>query len=326
MTALSVGVPTYNQADFLGKTLDSLLDQTEPPLEIVVSENHSTDDTPRVLERFAGRVRVVRPDEHLSMAANWNFCVSQTRGEWVALLSSDDLARPNYVATLSRGGAGTVLVRGEVERIDQSDRFRGDSPYHGPRVAPYPENLREQLYFTKTHFGAAAWRREAWEAVGGFPEEFALAADWAFWLRLAPHGAFKNEPERVLRYRETHREKEQDARRVPAWFDDTARLYREVMPPLTRDAGIPDEELRRGARWACYAQLHRASLVVPAGERRAATDRIRAWAAECGLDDALARFERGDRLPRKNYGKLRMLMSNISHGLKRLRHRLAGGS
>ena len=60
---LSVVVPAYNQGPFVGETLESLLTQTRPADEILVSDNHSTDETPRVLEAYRDRIRVVRPKD-----------------------------------------------------------------------------------------------------------------------------------------------------------------------------------------------------------------------------------------------------------------------
>ncbi len=68
---LSIGIPAYNQGEYLRETLASLVHQVDASTEIVVSENHSTDNTPAVLEEFAGRVRVVRPPVHMPMMAHW---------------------------------------------------------------------------------------------------------------------------------------------------------------------------------------------------------------------------------------------------------------
>ena len=98
---LSIGVPAYNQGSYLAETLESLLNQETPFHEIVVSNNHSTDSTAEVLESFAGRVRVVTPPKHLTMAGNWNFTISQLTGDWISLLSSDDLALPNFARSVT---------------------------------------------------------------------------------------------------------------------------------------------------------------------------------------------------------------------------------
>ena len=57
----SVGIPTFNQADFLEETILSLLNQTRPPDEIVISDHFSTDRTPEIIAKYSGHVRHVQP-------------------------------------------------------------------------------------------------------------------------------------------------------------------------------------------------------------------------------------------------------------------------
>ena len=102
---LSVGIPTLNQADFLAQTLDSLLTQTRPPDEILVSDHYSTDNTQEVLSRYAGRIRVVQPPPGVNLTGQYNFTLSSMTGDWLTLLSSDDIARPTFCETLLRGAA-----------------------------------------------------------------------------------------------------------------------------------------------------------------------------------------------------------------------------
>ena len=323
--SVSVGVPTYNQADYLAETLDSLLAQTVAPLEIVVSENHCTDETPRVLEAYADRVRIVRPEHHLSMAANWNFLLARMRGEWAVLLSSDDVAKPGYVAALARGirrHSHAVLVRGDLERIDAAGARLGGWRYRGPRVAAYPQNLAEQIGAPRTRFGAAAWRRAAWEQAGGFPEEFALTADWGLWLRLAPLGAVVHEPEEVLRYRETHWPREVEAKRLLAWIKDLELLYEEFLPPLATAAGLSAAETQKAARSCCLEALRRAQGLFPLGDRPPLVELISDWATQYGLEEFLERFARGAPIRRKGYGPLRSAVSSVGSGFKKLRYRL----
>ena len=97
---LSVGIPAYNQGQYLASAIRSLLEQTLQPLEIVVSDNFSTDVTSLVLEQFKGQIRIVRPPSHMGMMEHWNFLVSKMQGEWFSILSCDDIAKPNFVSTL----------------------------------------------------------------------------------------------------------------------------------------------------------------------------------------------------------------------------------
>ena len=90
---VSVVVPAYNYARYLPKAIDSALGQTHPPLEVIVVDDGSTDDTPRVLAAYADRIRVIRQANQGAGAAR-NAGIAAARGEYVAFLDSDDLWHP----------------------------------------------------------------------------------------------------------------------------------------------------------------------------------------------------------------------------------------
>ncbi len=306
---LSVGVPAYNQGPFLRETLDSLLAQDEAPHEVVVSENHSTDETPEVLREYEGRVRVVRPPEHLSMMANWNFLVSHLRGEWFALLSSDDVALPNYVADLKRGigrSERAVLVRGGVEKIGPDGTLQKVKHISRiPDVSSPPRTLTEQLYGVKVSFAAFAARKEAWERVGGYPSECQLAGDWGFTMRLAPLGDFVRVPSVVARYRVDHRSEEANRRRISHWAHDYEHLFRHVIPRVVEQLpGVDPAEVAAATRYRCQKELARASRSLPPGERAELAEQLREWATGCGLEAEWERFRRGGRVskPPRRFG------------------------
>lgn len=95
---VSVIMATYNQSGTLGEALESLLRQEMPPgsCEIVVVDDGSTDATPDVLKRFAGRVAVIRqPNAGLPAACNAGLALC--RGEYLARMDSDDTADPSWL-------------------------------------------------------------------------------------------------------------------------------------------------------------------------------------------------------------------------------------
>jgi glycosyltransferase involved in cell wall biosynthesis len=100
MADVSVVIPTYNRADLLPRAIDSALAQTAPPVEIIIVDDGSTDDTPAVVmryaERHAGRVRSLRiPNGGVARARNAG--IAAARSQWVALLDSDDeWRRPSW--------------------------------------------------------------------------------------------------------------------------------------------------------------------------------------------------------------------------------------
>lgn len=96
---VSVGIPTYNRADgYLKKAIQSALNQTYPNLEIIVSDNCSSDDTGTVVKAFDdSRIRYHRHNVNIGPNNNFNFCLDQAQGAYFLLLHDDDLIDPDFV-------------------------------------------------------------------------------------------------------------------------------------------------------------------------------------------------------------------------------------
>ena len=91
---MSIIVPCHNGARFLAEALDSALAQTHPAVEVIVVDDGSIDDTPSVLGRYAGRVRVLRQRNRGPSAAR-NAALDVARGDYVAFLDADDRFPPD---------------------------------------------------------------------------------------------------------------------------------------------------------------------------------------------------------------------------------------
>jgi len=88
---VSIVIPTYNHAHFLGRALQSVLDQTYADWEAIVIDNHSQDNTDEVMVRFADpRISLLKINNNGVIAASRNMGIRAATGEWVAFLDSDD--------------------------------------------------------------------------------------------------------------------------------------------------------------------------------------------------------------------------------------------
>jgi glycosyltransferase involved in cell wall biosynthesis len=90
---VSVVIPCYNGASFLKQTLESALQQTIPPVEILVVDDGSTDNSAEIAAEFGSPVRVVRQENRGESVAR-NRGIDEARGDWVAFLDADDLWAP----------------------------------------------------------------------------------------------------------------------------------------------------------------------------------------------------------------------------------------
>jgi glycosyltransferase involved in cell wall biosynthesis len=125
---VSIGVPVFNGERFLARTLTSLLDQTLVDIEVVVSDNASTDGTREICADFARRdprVRYVRQPVNVGAARNWNMVVHEAQGEFFKWSSASDIiprqALERCVDVL-RSDPETVLCYGRTQFIDDQEQ------------------------------------------------------------------------------------------------------------------------------------------------------------------------------------------------------------
>lgn len=197
----SVIVAAYNASDTLVACVRSALDQQTPPLEVVISDDGSTDDTLVLANSLAendARVRVVTgPNGGCSVARNRAFEVAQ--GDFGVLLDADDELCPEYLARMSAF----------IEANPGLDIYscNGVRRFADGRTEPY---LRGAAYATETSwtladmidedriFVMAAIRRGLWQRIGGFRTDLRYAEDYEFWLRaLAGKATHRYLPERL---------------------------------------------------------------------------------------------------------------------------------
>lgn len=126
---ISICIPTYNQAEYLVKSVRSAAQQSLRPFEIIVSDDCSTDNTPNVLQTLSKEIselRFVRQPKNLGIAGNTDSCLRLATGDFVVRLDSDDYLSPNYCEKLSEllldyPEAG--YAHAAVQEIDQHGKF-----------------------------------------------------------------------------------------------------------------------------------------------------------------------------------------------------------
>jgi glycosyltransferase involved in cell wall biosynthesis len=88
---VTVGIPSYNHAKYLGRAVTSAVEQSYVNLEIIVVDNYSTDETDEVLASFHDpRISIIKVHNEGSIAASRNLVLNASQGEWIAFLDSDD--------------------------------------------------------------------------------------------------------------------------------------------------------------------------------------------------------------------------------------------
>lgn len=144
---VSVVVPTYNRRDALARCLDSLARQTHPNYEIIVVDDGSTDDTPRLLERFAAThsdlsFRRLRNEPNLGANPSRNRGIREATGSFIALVDNDCVAEPDWLEKLMRGFTSprVAAVVGRVHSPKPRNIYeltlKGTQRLPGPGPAP----------------------------------------------------------------------------------------------------------------------------------------------------------------------------------------------
>ncbi|MCG8490856.1 MAG: glycosyltransferase family 2 protein [Sneathiellales bacterium] len=103
MPSVTIGMPVYNGAEYLDMALESLCKQTYMDLEILISDNASTDETPNIIKKWADkdpRISHYRHPETVSMELNFGSVIEKASGQWFCYAAHDDLWSPNYIEEL----------------------------------------------------------------------------------------------------------------------------------------------------------------------------------------------------------------------------------
>lgn len=200
-------VPTYNGADFIMRTLDSLAAQTWPHLEILIGDDRSTDDTLEIVREFAGRhpnTRVLERESNLGWLRNSNDLMANARGELMFFAFHDDVVAPTYVEELAGALAANeqaVLAFSdmEVHEIDGTVELQVFDGLDGvgTAMARGAVMVRRPGYWWVPNRGL--FRASAFAAVGGIhPNDLGeYSADWTWLLGLSLVGDFVRVP-RIL--------------------------------------------------------------------------------------------------------------------------------
>lgn len=206
---VSVLLPCWNAASFLERALKSVCAQSFPELEIVAVDDGSTDDTPRLLEDWAGRdgrLRVVRR-EHAGLVAALNAGLAEARGELVARMDADDIAHPRrleWQVALMDGRPEVTVVGGLVRCFPRAKVAEGMARYERwlNSVRTHEEITRDMFVESPLAHPSVTVRAEALREAGGYRAE-GWAEDYDLWLRLYGAGArFEKVPRVVLWWRE----------------------------------------------------------------------------------------------------------------------------
>ncbi len=218
MPRVSVNIPTFNCARFLGRAISTVLSQTYTDYDIIVVDDGSTDGTRDVVFEFGDRVRYLyQPNGGLSSARN--LALSRASGEFIAYLDADDMWYPHklekQVAFLD-AHKECGLVHSDATVINETDEVICYG-FNQETRREIPENYCMLNLLRRCHIQipTVLERRDCIERVGNFDERLKTAQDYLHWIMVANEGrAFGYIAEPLAMYRRTASSLSSNPRRV----------------------------------------------------------------------------------------------------------------
>lgn len=180
--SVSVVIPVYNGANFIAEAVRSALNQTVPPMEIIVVNDGSTDETLSVLEEFGSSITLLQ-QEQLGNAAARNAGGLLAKGSWIAVLDADDIWESTKLEHQLAVASEADVIYTNVRNFGESQSVRELS--FQPGEMPQGDVLRPLLLDNFITHSSVLMRRSLVQKVGGYDESLWSCCDWDLLLRLA---------------------------------------------------------------------------------------------------------------------------------------------
>ena len=179
----SVIIPVYNRAKTIQRAIDSVLNQNYSPLEIIVIDDGSTDETPQIIEKYGDKINIIH-QANRGVSAARNKGIKAARGEWIALLDSDDEWLPHKLKLQQ----DFILENGDFQILQTEEIWIR----HGKRVNPMKKHQKfgghifyQSLPLCIISPSAVVFTQKLFQRYGGFDESLPVCEDYDLWLRIS---------------------------------------------------------------------------------------------------------------------------------------------
>ncbi len=278
--SVSVCIPVYRGEQYLAETMRSVLDQTYRDFELVVLDNASPDATGRIARSFGDpRVRVETNPTTVPQPDNWREAVRRCRAPLIKLVCADDLLHPRcleYQVGPMEADPGLAVVAARRHMVDERSRVlvprRGLGGLIGVRSSV--EVARRVVRNGANPIGepgSVLFRREHYDAAGGWRPERRWVMDLDMWMRLLQHGEFLGLPETLAAFR---------VGRTSLSAENEAAIYRQQKAFIEELGASPHLQVRRvdlavGRAHAPLGRLRRRALFGMSSRSGARDERLR---------------------------------------------------
>jgi len=194
MKKVTVAIPTYNRAGFLGEAIKSVLSQTCSDFDLVIIDNASTDKTKEVVKSFTDkRISYHKNNENVGIISNWNKSLAFAKGKYFMILGDDDVIYPDFLKESIKvheqhQSVGFTFAR--CNKVDKNGKFIHEWGYDF--VPPWFLKGLDYLFYTLdyeaclTNSSTVLLKKEVFETVGNFKSELSSNVfDFNMWIRIA---------------------------------------------------------------------------------------------------------------------------------------------
>lgn len=193
---VSVSIISYNSAEFIVETLDSVKNQSYPNIELIVSDDKSTDNTVEIVKKWISnnnarftQCKIIEADQNTGPAGNANRAFSVTSGAWVKLLAADDILMPNFVEInmdfiKNHPDVRVTFSRVKAFGVESLRQFYEENCYYGFFMLSDREKYLCTLIHNKVTGLGFFISKETFESLGGYNEDIPFIEDWPFWIKL----------------------------------------------------------------------------------------------------------------------------------------------
>ena len=197
---VSIVIPNYNHAQYLGDAIYSVLNQTYSHFEIIVVDDGSKDNSREVIDRFGDRVRAIY-QQNRGLSAARNTGIQAAQGSLIGVLDADDIYEPMFLESL----VGALQSNPEADGISCGYQFVDEKNQALPQVEN--RSIQSNEIYTALLDGnflvpeSILVRRHCYDASGPFDETLRACEDWDMWLRFTKKFRIIHSPQVLTRHR-----------------------------------------------------------------------------------------------------------------------------
>ncbi|MEM6299439.1 MAG: glycosyltransferase [Bacteroidota bacterium] len=198
---VSVMMPAYNAAPYIGEAIESILSQTYANFELIILDDGSTDDTLEIAKKYAtkdSRIRLLENEGNQGLAFTRNRLLQEVKGAYLAILDSDDVSLPTrlekQVAFLN-AHPQVGLLGTAVTTISEKGEPLGQM-----RFETAPNQIKSLLLFQNCFAQSAVMLRREFASLG-YRSAYPPSEDYDLWVRISRRAKVANLPEPLVKYR-----------------------------------------------------------------------------------------------------------------------------